>query len=58
MTRSPFNINYVTNDAILSSGVLDLSHTEYVAIGQAKISGPSFWARLRRKLSLLVLTAI
>lgn len=54
----PVNINYVTNDAILSSGVLDLGHTDYVAIGEAKISRPSFWARLRRKLSLLVLTAI
>ena len=56
--RIPVNINYVTNDAILSSDVLDLSHTEYVAIGEAKISGPSFWARLRGRLSPLVLTAI
>lgn len=47
----PVNIAYVTNDAILSSTVLDLGHTEYLAIGMAKISGLSFWERLRRKLS-------
>jgi hypothetical protein len=46
----PVNIAYVTNDAILSSQVLDLRHTEYVAIGMAKISGSSsLWARLRAK---------
>jgi hypothetical protein len=41
----PVNIAYVTNDSVLSSEVLDLGHTEYVAIGMAKISGwsPSVW---------------
>ena len=48
----PVNIAYVTDDSILSSKVLDFGHTEYVAIGMAKISGSSqFWERLRRKLS-------
>ena len=48
----PVNISYVTNDALLSSDVLDLGHTEYVAIGMAKISeSPSFFERLARKLS-------
>lgn len=48
----PVNIAYVTNDAILSSDVLDLSHAEYVAIGMAKISGStSFWGRLRHSRS-------
>jgi hypothetical protein len=37
----PVNIAYVTNDSVLSSEVLDLGHTEYVAIGMAKISGSS-----------------
>jgi hypothetical protein len=47
----PVNIAYVTNDAILSSKVLDFGHTEYVAIGMAMISGSSsFWERLRHKL--------
>jgi hypothetical protein len=49
--KIPVNINYVTNDALLSSEVLDLQHTEYVAIGMAKISGPSVWTRLREKLT-------
>lgn len=48
----PVNISYVTNDAILSSDVLDLDHTEYVAIGMAKISeSSSFLERLTKKLS-------
>lgn len=48
----PVNISYVTNDAILSSDELDLDHTEYVAIGMAKISGSSsFWERLGQRLS-------
>ena len=43
---------HVTNDSILSSEVLDLGHTEYVAIGMAKISqSSSFWDRLGQKLS-------
>jgi hypothetical protein len=48
----PINIAYVTNDAILSSDVLDLRHAEYVAIGMAKISGSSsFLGMLRDILS-------
>jgi len=48
----PVNIAYVTNDALLSSEMLDLGHTEYVAIGMAKISRwSSFWERLRHKFS-------
>jgi len=48
----PVNISYVTNDAILSADALDLSHTEYVAIGMAKISGSSsLWERLGQRLS-------
>jgi hypothetical protein len=50
--KIPLNISYVINDAILSTGVLDPGHTEYVAIGMAKISGSSsFWDRLGQKLS-------
>ena len=45
----PVNICYVTNDAILSSDLLDLRYGEYVAIGTGKVSGPSLWARLRGK---------
>ena len=46
----PLNIAYVTNDAILSSEALNLDHTEYVAIGMARISKSlSFLDRLRFK---------
>ena len=44
--KIPVNVSYVTNDAILSSVVFDSSHTEFVAIGTAKIQS-SFWTRLR-----------
>ena len=47
--RIPVNIAYVTNDELLSSPTLDFGHTEYVAIGMAKISGSSIWERLRHK---------
>jgi len=43
--KIPVNIAYVTNDAVLSSEVLDLSHAEYVAIGMAKVSRSWFAGR-------------
>ena len=43
--KIPVNINYVINDAQLTSEQLQLAHTEYVAIGMAKISRP--WSVLR-----------
>jgi hypothetical protein len=38
--KVPVNIAYVTNDAVLSSAGLDLSHAAYVAIDMAKVSRP------------------
>jgi len=43
--KIPVNIAYVTNDAVLSSEVLDLAHAEYVAIGMAKVSRSWFAGR-------------
>ena len=44
--KIPVNINYVTDDAQLSSERLRLEHTEYVAIGMAKISEPAMMRRI------------
>lgn len=43
----PVGIAYVVDDAVLSSASFDLTRAEYVAIGMARVSGPSIWSKLR-----------
>ena len=47
----PVGIAYVVDDSVLSSPSFDFTQAEYVAIGMAKVSGPSsFWSKVWTRL--------
>jgi hypothetical protein len=47
----PVGIAYVVDDSLLSSESFEFTQAEYVAIGMAKVSGPSsFWSKVWTRL--------
>lgn len=47
----PVGIAYVLDDSLLASESFDLTQAEYVAIGTAKVYGPSWWSKMWARLA-------
>jgi hypothetical protein len=43
----PVGIAYVIDDSVVSSESFDLTRATYVAIGMARVSGPSAWSKIK-----------